>query len=1053
MPVKYCDTSDSNVYSCIANELNSNIDDLNFVNCLPFQEVNNEDFERLFSPVNQYDVSLNGFNFEDESLNENEEDTHSNPPVKYYLSSEFNEIIDNSVNQNFSIIHFNARSMFRNFEEIHAYLSNLQYQFSVIGISETWINSNSHVPFVIEGYTFVHVDRPSGRGGGVGLFIRKDLNYKLVQFSEQCEGVDCLCIEIDCKTSKNIVVAIIYRQPKSNVIQFSSFFDKLMNYNEIKNKRAYLMGDLNIDLMKKYTNSQIFDFINTVASSGFYPIINRPTRVNSRSATNIDNIYTNVFCSSIISGIFVTDITDHFPIFYISHFLDRVNNSKSKSFSFRKVTIENCNRLSVDLANADWSEVYQENDTERAYDVFYEKFIGYYNEHFPVQTKHIKKRKRNRKPWVSLDMLKLIKTKNKLYKNYLKRSIQANYDKYKKLRNMVTTRLRRAKRDYYFKKFDSVKNNSKKTWTLINEILGKQKSAVEEGKSFCHNGSYISNPDDIAENFNEYFVNIGSNIANCIAEDENAIDTFNAYMGQPSPHILFFKPVTKEEIIDIVKSNLKSGKSCGFDEIDSIVVKHILPFIVEPLLYICNSSLRTGCVPSKMKISKVVPIFKKDDPSLFTNYRPISILPCFSKILEKLVFNRLYDYLLQHNFLYDSQYGFRQNYSTDMAVIEIHDRIVKELNEGKSVIGVFMDLSKAFDSLSHDILLQKMQHYGIKGLSLKWFQSYLLHRQQFTVYNSHNSSFGNINTGVPQGSILGPLLFLIYINDIVNSCHECDCILYADDTSLLASHNDIEALVESLNTSLAHISAWFKCNKLSLNTSKTQCVLFKKGGVQFNVDDILLKIDAVPLKFYDSVKFLGVVLNSSLSWKDHIDLVRLKISRFIGILSRLKYELPSNILFLLYNAYVLSHLSYCNSIWGNTYSSHLHKLIMLQKKAIRVCTKSEYTASTSTLFKLLYTLKLQDINKIQIASFMQRFHSQTLSPYLMNMFVKNRNIHNYNTRSCNHFHRWTYLNNKSKYSLRHTGPILWNSLNLSNFNIQFNNSFKRQYKKYLIGNY
>ena len=223
--------------------------------------------------------------------------------------------------------------------------------------------------------------------------------------------------------------------------------------------------------------------------------------------------------------------------------------------------------------------------------------------------------------------------------------------------------------------------------------------------------------------------------------------------------------------------------------------------------------------------------------------------------------------------------------------------------------------------------------------------------------------------------------------------------------------------------------------------------------MQYDMDNISLQIDMNPLEFYESVQFLGVTLNRKLSWNDHINSVCLKVSRFIGIMNRLKYELPSYILFALYNAYILSYLSYCNSIWGNTYSSHINTLILLQKKAIRICSKADYLAPTSKLFKSLNTLKLEDINKLQIGSLMQRYHVNTLSPYLMNMFIVNSNIHDHYTRSSNKFHRWSYLNDKSKYSLRHTGPVLWNDLNLKLFNTQFNNSFKRQYKRILISSY
>ena len=1036
------------VKTCLNPKTNNDLDV-----CFPFGGIDDSEFRTLFSSkylTEDLLSSLCNSDISNETIAENEfiDETLNAIPIKYYMSSQFNAITDDSTATSLSMIHFNARSMFQNFDQIHTYLSTIKHQFSLIGISETWISSSSPASFTLEGYKFVHVDRPTGRGGGVGLFVRDDLSFTICDVTEQCDGVEFLCIEIDCKSSKKIIVGVIYRQPKYAISAFTPFFEKLINNEIIKNKHTYLMGDFNIDLGKNIDGSCILDFVNTYVSSGFYPLIDKPTRVNTKSATTIDNIFTNVHNSSTLSGILLTEITDHFPIFHMS--CSSVDKKlKGKPHTFRKINKENLDTLNADLKNVDWSKVYHELNPERAYDIFCEIFIELYNKHLPIQTNKSGKRQ-SKKPWVSREILKLIDKKNKCYKKYILSPLDTNFDKYKKIRNKVTSSLRRAKKEYYFQKFDSIKQNSKLTWKLINDVLGKQKATLNKEQSFTHNETVINNPSDIAESFNEYFVQIGSKISSSL-ENHNDKD-FHTYMNKPISYTLFFKPATIEEVLSIGKS-LKSGKSSGFDDINPTVVKHVLPSIAEPLLHICNSSLSTGIVPSKMKISKVTPVFKKDDPGLFTNYRPISVLPCFSKILERIVFTRLYDFLLKHKLLHDSQYGFRQNFSTDMAIIELQDRIIRELNNGKEVLAVFMDLSKAFDALSHKILLQKLPYYGVRGVCHNWFVSYLSNRQQFTVYDSLNSSFRTINTGVPQGSILGPLLFLIYINDIVNSCQEPNFILYADDTSLLASHNNLNTLIESTNKNLAQVSQWFKCNKLSLNVSKTQCMFFKRVGVQYNLDNSTLKIDATPLKFYDTVQFLGVVLNSNLSWNDHISSVCVKVSRFIGILNRLKYEIPCNILFTLYNAYILPYLSYCNSIWGNTYSCHLERLFLLQKKAIRICTKSDYRAHTSELFQSLHTLKLQDINKLQIASLMQRYHAKTLSPYLMNMFTVNSNIHSYNTRSSNRFHRWNYSNNKSKYSLRHTGPALWNDLDLQNFNIQFNNTFKRKYKNVIINTY
>ena len=354
---------------------------------------------------------------------------------------------------------------------------------------------------------------------------------------------------------------------------------------------------------------------------------------------------------------------------------------------------------------------------------------------------------------------------------------------------------------------------------------------------------------------------------------------------------------------------------------------------------------------------------------------------------------------------------------------------------------------------THYILCIVWKKLGtISCLSFKWFESYLSNRMQYTVFNSISSSFKEVCTGVPQGSILGPLLFLIYVNDIVNSCPDFTFILYADDTTILASDNDINTLYENVNRNLSNIANWFECNKLSLNVDKTNYILFKqtRENVQFTND---IKINGKIISRCKYIQFLGITLDENINWREHVDNVCRKVAQFVGVLNRLKSELPPFVLLSLYNAFILPHLSYCNTIWANTYTSRLDKLFKLQKKAIRNVTKSNYLAHTSQLFKRLNTLKLQDINKVQITSLMQRFHTNTLSPYIMDMFTLNSNIHPYNTRSSNKIHQWKFRNTRSKQTLRYTGPALWNAINPQNFNTQNNNSFKKQYKKHVVLQY
>ena len=429
-----------------------------------------------------------------------------------------------------------------------------------------------------------------------------------------------------------------------------------------------------------------------------------------------------------------------------------------------------------------------------------------------------------------------------------------------------------------------------------------------------------------------------------------------------------------------------------------------------------------------MKIAKVIPIFKKDDPSLFSNYRPISILPSLSKILEKIVYIRLYSFLTRNNLLTQIQYGFRKNYSTDYAIIQLCDKITSSLANKEHVTGVFLDLSKAYDTIDHQILLYKLEAYGIRGTALSWFKDYLCNRQQYVAFNSTESTKLMIKCGVPQGSILGPLLFLLYINDIVNSFNLLSFILFADDTNLFYSHNDLKTLIDTLNRELVKVSLWFKCNKLSLNINKTCLMHFKSSHFVNNIQPNDVYIDNIRISDKDSTKFLGVTIDPYLNWHCHTHNILNKISRGIGILKKLKYIIPTKTLSLLYNTLILPHITYCNIVWGNSNKTNINSILLLQKKALRICTHSNYFSHSDPIFYDLRTLKVNDIHTLQSAIFMLKSNLNMLPSTFSNFFTHNNHIHSYSTRQSNDFH----LNNPkiivAYKSIRHHGPDIWNSL-------------------------
>ena len=474
---------------------------------------------------------------------------------------------------------------------------------------------------------------------------------------------------------------------------------------------------------------------------------------------------------------------------------------------------------------------------------------------------------------------------------------------------------------------------------------------MELSDYFEENEHLISDPAEISNKFNEYFINIGPKLAEKI-QNNNA--NFTTFMGERSINSIFLDAIMEKEI-EIEISSLNGNKSCGHDEIPPKLVKEISKQIVKPLTHIYNQSLLTGVIPNDLKIAIVTPVFKANNKKEFSNYRPISVLPCFSKILEKIMYKRVVKYLDKHNMLFESQYGFRKKkHSTNLATIELVTKILQAIDNNEYTIGVFLDLAKAFDTVNHEILLKKLEHYGIRGIALEWFQNYLTNRKQIIKYKLEKSESLTIKCGVPQGSVLGPLLFLIYMNDISKCSEILSIILFGDDTNLFFSHQNLFTLKETMNRELINITSWLSANKLSLNIKKTHFIIFKSRGKKLN-QNVKITINNQDIEQVKYTKFLGLYIDEEFTWKYHIDQVATKISKMTGIMAKARHYLSLKTLQTIYDTMVYPYLTYRNIVWTSTYPSRLKSLFMLQKKIVRIMTFAKYKEKSRPLFLLSLT--------------------------------------------------------------------------------------------------
>ena len=618
--------------------------------------------------------------------------------------------------------------------------------------------------------------------------------------------------------------------------------------------------------------------------------------------------------------------------------------------------------------------------------------------------------------------------------------------------NSLFNKIKRAAiKLYYEGKFKEFSKNIKGTWDTVREVLGTRKGQDKLPRSFKIGETLVTDSRLVASGFNDFFSSIGKDLVSKISITARH---FREFMGERVVTDFVFAPLTPQVLCKIA-NRMKPKTSCGADFISSKLLKEILPIIIEPLCHIFNLSLQTGYLPEQFKVAKVVPVFKSGDRQEFTNYRPISLLSSFSKLLERVVARQMEGFLRVNDILYKHQYGFRREHNTSHPVLHFLNNIYEALNNEvpKYCLGIFLDLKKAFDTVDRKILLKKLAHYGFRGVANQWFESYLQGRKQFVSINGIDSELKAIDYGVPQGSVLGPILFLIFINDLARATN-FSTFMFADDTTFQISSQNLTQLTHLANCELEKASVWFQCNKLTLNVSKTKFIIFRNRSMKLPQEDIVLKIGTeslervgteMPLKNF---KFLGHIIDEHLTWSDHISHVRSKVSSGNYALAKTKHLLPPKIRLTLYNSLVRSHLEYGIITWGGARASKLRSIEIAQKKAIRNVAGKPSNSHTEPLFSALEVLKFSDLFRYNCAIFMYKYHNKYLPVSFGGMFTPlaepNRTLSYKIPRSINSF-----VDQLPPAFL----PRIWNSLDKKLKTANSLSTFKRAIQNSIISNY
>lgn len=666
------------------------------------------------------------------------------------------------------------------------------------------------------------------------------------------------------------------------------------------------------------------------------------------------------------------------------------------------------------------------------------------NRHAPIKCKRVKRE--TQPEWLNED----IKAAGKKRDSYHK---QKDWKQFKYWRNQCTSLTRLAKRDFFSTAIANNKDNSY-LWKHIKNLNG-QSSKRNIPDMINVDGLCTNDPKDIIEKLIFFFYSISDKLKADNPTDEVNFDceTLTNYVNSKVPNGVKFKiPLMKhEELLASIKS-IDTTKASGLDGITPRILKMAAEIVCPTLLELINICITTGQFPDDLKIAKLMPIHKggsTDDPS---NYRPISILPVISKLVEKHVTKHLFGFLNKYKLLHKSQSGFRKHHSCNTALINLVDKWLKAIDKGEIVGAIFFDLKKAFDVVNHEKLLMKLKAYKFDNVALNWMKSFLSNRRQCIVESKLRSSMQPIKSGVPQGSVLGPVLFLLFVNDLPLFVNETYLEMYADDTTLHFASRDENALQSKLQGGAVKFDSWCQSNDMFINLLKTSLMLLgsRQNLSKFNLIEIIL--ESTSIQHVESQKLLGIIIDKTLSWDKQVDSVCLNITRRITLLKHLSKYVNQNSLKQYYNAYILPVFDYGCIIWSRGTAANTDRMLRLQKRAARIILHADRMTPSKDMFQELQWLPFSKRIQYHVCIMMYKTLNDSAPDYMSDMFIRTSETHDRNLRSVSNdtlkvpFARTKYFEN----SFAINGAKQWNALPLDLREMSDLGSFKTAIKKYLL---
>lgn len=835
----------------------------------------------------------------------------------------------NTIDQALTVFQWNVRGMNRleKFDNIKEFLCRYGKPIDVIVICETWVKQGCADLYSIDGYNAIFSCRESSHGG-LAVYLRKPIKYTITN-----SDVDNGCHYISVKLkhlNKNIDLLAIYRPPS---FPFEALIEKLdMILGASCNGHNIIAGDMNVPVNLESNNS-VREYLRLLDSYNLKVTNTVATRPASQ------NILDHFVCSTSIATTVTnktiyTDLSDH------SMLLSSLSWQARPQPQILEKKIVDHPRL-----NSMFSLVLEALPPNLNANDLVSYITDKYNELRDSVTKTVtvEAKIKGYCPWISFDVWSLMGIKEKLLKKHKRHPTDTRTTE---LLNHVTKKLSsmkaKCKRDYYHRLLATA--TPKNSWKLINEVIGKKPNF---SGSFELNIGQVRITDSlkISNEFNKFFCHIGDELASTISSDKN-INKFNTLPNVSST--IFLRPASIQEVIPLI-NNLNCNKAPGPDNITAAVIKSHHVAFARILADIFNEIIATGQYPDRLKIARVTPIFKSGDPRDLNNYRPISTLSILNKILEQLIASRLNGFLERQGLIYNRQYGFRRGSSTLTATSEMLDDVYQDLDSSRFSGALLLDLKKAFDVINHELLLKKLMCYGVRGHAHTLIRSYLLGRTQFVSINGVCSGTRSVTTGVPQGSVLGPLLFMLYINDISGLQLHGKVRLFADDTAIMYSDRDCISIARLIQEDLYTLNEYYSSNVLFLNLSKTVYMIFH--SMRRSVPALpAIRINNIEIFRVTSFKYLGLILDDTLCWESHIEQLRKKLAPLCGILRKISSFISNNWLKTLYFSLIHSRFQYLVMNWGNASRSRVRELQTLQNRCLKTILKKPPLYSSQMLY-------------------------------------------------------------------------------------------------------